>query len=667
MAAASALGAGFAPAASAATCTWNPAAGNWNTAAAWSCGAVPGAADTADIGATKAVTINSAQTVQSLNNAGSVNIDAFLLTLGGGGSTTNTGTLNVGAGPNPNNAALNVSVGHNVNNTGGVINISADSVLNQFGSTLTGGTINTTGTGKVVAYLGNNYLDGVTLNGVLDLATAGNARENVINGLTLNGSANIANGGILSLDSAHTSGGNQTIAGTGSINLNDAGARLSLEGTGTTTLGTGITVRGQGNIGQPAYTGGNNTLVNDGLISADVSGGTLEIVPPAGSGSVSNNGTLQATGGGTLKLSTNVANSGLIVAHNGSGVLLNGASVSGGTLASLGTGAIAANGSGNNFLNGVTLSAGSVLDLTSQGNARERIAGGATLNGAVNVANGGVLSLDSSTALGPNQTIGGTGTINLNDASARLAIEATGSTTLGSGLTVRGQGNIGTPAIVGGNNVLTNDGLISAEVSGKTLQITAPASVGSVVNNGTLQAINGAVLQLSTSINSNPGGQIIAGAGSQVVQNNVTLNGALNASGSGVFSADGNGGNFLNAATLNGVLDLASIANAHERIINGATINGAVNVSNGGILVLDSANTSGGNQTVAGTATINLNDANARLGIDGTGNTTLGSGITVRGQGNIGSPVIVGGSNVLTNNGLISADVSGGTLSITAP
>ncbi|MBS0609157.1 MAG: hypothetical protein JSS19_07385, partial [Proteobacteria bacterium] len=132
----------------AANCSWSPATGNWATAGNWSCAGVPGAADSATIAASRTVTINSAQSILNLTNGGNVNIDAFLLTLQGGGSTTNTGTINVGAGPIPNNAALNIGSGHNVNNAGGVINVSPDSVVNQFGS-ISGGTINTTGSGKL--------------------------------------------------------------------------------------------------------------------------------------------------------------------------------------------------------------------------------------------------------------------------------------------------------------------------------------------------------------------------------------------------------------------------------------------------------------------------------------------------------------------------------------
>src|SRR5262249_12276439 len=149
-------------------------------------------------------------------------------------------------------------------------------------------------------------LSGVTVNGILDLTTFGSSRERVVNGTTLNGPVNIANGGILSLDSSNTSGGSQTIGGTGSINLNDASARLSLEGNGTATLGAGIVVHGQGNIGVPVFVAGTTNLINNGRISADANGGTLSITPGANSGNLTNNGVLEATGGGTLVLSANV-------------------------------------------------------------------------------------------------------------------------------------------------------------------------------------------------------------------------------------------------------------------------------------------------------------------------------------------------------------------------
>ena len=209
---------GSAMPASALNCTWNPATGNWGAAGNWSCVAVPGSADSATIAVTKTVTIDTGQSILNLTNAGSVNIDQFGLNLVGGGSTINTGTINVGGGITAN---LGVSAGHNINNTGGVINVANGSVINQFGSTITGGTINTTGTGQLTAFLsGSNFLSGVTLNGTLDLAT-GQGIERITNGLTLGGAAgaiNINSASLLTLE------GTQTIGGTGSINFGSTAA-----------------------------------------------------------------------------------------------------------------------------------------------------------------------------------------------------------------------------------------------------------------------------------------------------------------------------------------------------------------------------------------------------------------------------------------------------------
>ncbi len=584
---------------------------------------------------------------------------------------TSGGTINITAASTTNSGILEAKNGGTLQLSGPVTQTGSGQLnaagvgsrVLQNGSAITGGVINTSGGGAFTAgSSASNYLNNVTVAGTVDMTTVANSRERIANGLTLNsGSFNIATGGILSVN-----GGTQTLGGTGgTINLNDAGARLALEGSGTTTLGSNIVVRGQGNIGQPALTGGSNNLVNNGRISADVSGGTLNIVPGAGSGNVTNNGILEATGGGTLLLSANViGNTGSqISADAGSSVRQNGITITG-VINTSGGGLFTASSNTANFLNGVTLNG--TLDLASIANSRERIGNGLTLNGTVNVANGGILSLDSTLTTGGNQTLGGTGSINLNDAGARLALEGSGTTTLGSNIVVRGQGNIGQPALIGGSNNLVNNGRISADVSGGTLNIVPGAGSGNVTNNGILEATGGGTLLLSANVIGNTGSQISAGAGSSVRQNGITITGVINTSGGGLFTASSSTANFLNGVTLNGTLDLASIANSRERIGNGLTLNGTVNVANGGILSLDSTLTTGGNQTLGGTGSINLNDAGARLALEGSGTTTLGSNIVVRGQGNIGQAALTGGTNNLVNNGRISADVSGGTLDIVA-
>ena len=72
----------------AANCTWNPASGNWSVAGNWSCSLVPGAADTATIAATRSVTIDTTQSILSLSNAGTVNIDAANFSMTDDGTIT---------------------------------------------------------------------------------------------------------------------------------------------------------------------------------------------------------------------------------------------------------------------------------------------------------------------------------------------------------------------------------------------------------------------------------------------------------------------------------------------------------------------------------------------------------------------------------------------------
>ena len=511
----------------------------------------------------------------------------------------------------------------------------------------------------------NNYLNGVTMNGTLDLTSIANSRERIVNGLTLNGAVNVANGGILTFDSNNTTGGAQTIGGTATINLNDSNAKISIEGNGSTTLGSGVLIQGQGEIGTAIYGGGTNVLTSNGTISANASGGTLTINPPGNSGSFVNNGTLEAQNGGTLVLNTNITNNtgSEIIAGTGSTVLQNGVSLNG--ILDVAAGSLTASASSNNVFNTVTLTGN--LDLTTDANSREQIVNGLTLTGAVNVANGGILTLSDNGTTGNIQSILGNATINLNDSSAKISIEGNGTTTLGANVLIQGQGEIGTAIYGGGNNTLVNNGTITANAgAGTSLTINPPANSGSVTNNSILSAVNGSTLVLASTVNN--AGQIDATSAGVVQQVAVSLNaGTINTSGGGVLQANTSGNNFLNGVTLNGTLDLTTITNSRERIVNGLTLNGAINVANGGVLSLDSNDTTGGAQTLGGTATINLNDPSARISIEGNGSTTLGANVLIQGEGEIGNAIYGGGNNALTNNGTITANVAGGTLTLNAP
>ena len=629
----------------AASCTWLPTSGNWGAAANWSCGIVPGAADDATIALTRTVTIDTAQAIRNLGNAGTLNLDAFLLSLAGGGGTTNTGTINVGGA---STAALQMNGGHNITNTGGLISIGNGSSLNQFGGTIAGGTIGTSGTGALTVFNSSaNFLSGVTLNGLMDMSSNPGSRQRVTGGITLGGTGVVTINGnsILSFE------GTQTIAGNGTFVFGSTGGgnRFDLDGTGTTTLAAGSTIRGHsGTIGQEINIGGTQVLQNLGLISADTSGGTISFT----GSTVDNRSILEARNSGTLVLNTDVAQtaSGVIHADTAGVVLHNGSRITGGTITTAGGGVLRASGSSTSFLDAVTLSG--TLDLA--GGGRERVANGMTLSGGtININNNGILSFEG------NGTLGGSGTIvfGATGAGNRLDLDGNGTTTFGPNVVVRGQnGTIGQEINIGGTQTLVNNGMISADTAGGTISIMQSA----VTNNGTLEARNGGTLVLSSNVAGGATGQIFAGPGSQVIQNGVTISGIVNSSGTGLFTANSDFRNRLDNVTLNGVLDMTG--GGRERVSGGGlALNGQININNNAILSFEGDGTLGGSGTIIFGAT----GAGNRLDLDGNGTTTFGPNVVVRGQnGTIGQEINISGTQTLVNNGLISADAAGGTISI---
>ncbi len=141
-----------------------------------------------------------------------------------------------------------------------------------------------------------------------------------------------------------------------------------------------------------------------------------------------------------------------------------------------------------------------------------------------------------------------------------------------------------------------------------------------MTNNNILEAKSGGTLQLSSVNITNSGSGQINALNTGVVQHNsgTVTGGTINTSGSGVFRAVNSGSNFLSSVSVAGTVDMTTIANSRERIIDGLTFSGGnFAIANGGILSLDSTVTA--NQTIGGTGTINLNDPGARLAFEGTG------------------------------------------------
>ncbi|MGI9088431.1 MAG: beta strand repeat-containing protein, partial [Chthoniobacterales bacterium] len=291
-------------------------------------------------------------------------------------------------------------------------------------------------------------------------------------------------------------------------------------------------------------------------------------------------------------------------------------------------------------------------------------------------------------------------TVNMDAATTSdLSIEGANTPTLGANVLVRGAGNIGRQLLVGGANGLTNQGTITADRSGLSLTIL-PDSFN---NQGTLNATGGGILTINASnwqssgtINANNaivnfGGTFISTNLGTINNTNSTLNitGTLNNTGNtytlpasaGAFTLNGgrilggtlnvgapgasllftsSGNNRLDGVLINGDLNLG--AGQIARLQNGAQINGVVTLSgNDSILALDEAS------TLNTALTINLDAATTSdLSIEGDNAPTLGANVLVRGAGNIGRQLLVGGTNSLTNQGTIVADRTGQTLAVRA-
>jgi hypothetical protein len=237
-----------------------------------------------------------------LANNGTVNANSSGQTLfldsNANGGVTNTGLLEA-----TNKGTLQISTV--INNAGGNITANGGAVLSN--STIQGGTLNTLGGGTMGTNPGfNSTLDGST-HGALTISagstyTNGNASNlitlgNIIN----NGNIQVAagsNNSFLFLNNNTTLNGNGTVT----LSTTGGGSAIILQENGPllTLTNASNTIQGAGMIEGP---GGPLTVNNQaaGTINANVNGQTLFV---NGIGTLTNAGTLEASGGGKLLVSS---------------------------------------------------------------------------------------------------------------------------------------------------------------------------------------------------------------------------------------------------------------------------------------------------------------------------------------------------------------------------
>ena len=568
---------------------------------------------------------------------------------------TNEGTMQASGG---GILLLNGNGGGAFNNSAGtILALDGSQVQLTNGASISGGILNTVGTGLFR-----------TLNSAVltNLANAGAFL--VTNGTSLTLVDTINNSGSFTLNSTGSFtdlliNSDVTLVGGGVINIANAGR---VRGTGTLFNG-GIngeahTIQGEGNNTGSGLGNNELTIVNrsGGLIDANISGAVLNVDP--GAGDLTNQGLMRASNGGFLRLNGNgggtFINQNIISALNGSEVqLINGATITGGTLSTAGTGVIrnigtatldsltntgsfiANNGTSTTFTGTIT-STGSIL-LNSTGSFTDLF-----INGNVTLTGGSALTLSNAAR------IRGGGTLFIGGSA-------------GQAFTVQGEANNSGSGL--GNNELTvvnrSGGLINANVAGAALNVD-PGS-GGLTNQGLMQASNGGILLLNgngVGAFDNSGGTILALDGSQVqLTNGASISGGLlNTAGSGLFRT-------LNSATLT---DLTNAGAFH--VTNGTSLTLVGTINDTGSISLDSSGSFtdlfiNSDVTLLGGGALNIANA-GRVRGSGTlfNGGPNGEAHIIQGEGNnTGSGL---GANELTivnrSGGLVDANINGAVLNV---
>jgi len=600
-------------------------------------------------------------------------------------NTPSTGTLLVNTASMTNQGLLEATAAgtlglqNSFNNLGGrILATGSNSTVQFISGTVQGGILTTASNGILTNPPGNSFtLDGSS-QGTLTIAgtfVVGNSSTTFLTGTINNTGAIQVNAG--GNNTFLTMSGGVSLTGGGTVTLIKGGngtAAIATSGGAQTLTNVNNTLQGFGVIGW------NGLLVTNqagGIINANTTNnGTLLLNPS----SMTNQGLLEATAGGTLQLETTTNNAGgtIFATGSNSSVQFISGSVQGGTLSSASNG-ILTTPPGNAF----------TLDGSSQGTL--------TMAGIFVVGNSSTTYLTG--------TINNTGAIQVNAAGNNTSLTMAGAVSLtGVGTVTLTKGGNGTAAISssGGAQTLTNvnNTLQGAGVIGDGLNVINQGTINAnlpaqgilelnpdaLTNEGVLEATAAATLQLNGSIFNNTGGNILAsGTGSNVQFANgaVIQSGTITTSGGGVLGVansnnltlDGNAhgpltivGTYMGSngsstfliGTINntGVIQVAAQGNNTFLTMTGGVSligNGAVSLSTGGNGTA-ALSTAGGDQLLT-----NVNNTLEGFGVIGF------NGLEVVNQGtinaNVSASTLTVNPSVFTNQGLLEA-TSGGILAL---
>ena len=380
------------------------------------------------------------------------------------------------------------------------------------------------------------------------------------------------------------------------------------------TVNSTISLAGGGNGIQ--LRDGNATL---GLSATGVIQGSAAVFETFGGATVADNGLINANQmGNTLSLNVDfITGAGTLQATNG-GILSIGGRLNGSGLnvSVDNTAGIAVIINGGGLSGTLASTTGTGLSFAANGS---NVIDSATINGDLTFAGAAYAQVfNANTVSGTIHMAGTSNGIQLRDGNATL--------TVNSGGAIRGYGAIFQTF---GGATLANNGIVSADTAGQTLTLN-PSNIG---GSGTFEAKNGGVLSIGGLWNGNNAVvNVDANPNSAVLVNGGGLTGSFAAStGTGISFAN-NGSNTISSATIGA--DLTFAGAAYAQVFNANTVSGTIHM----------AGTSNG---------IQLRDGNATL--------TVNSGGAIRGYGAIFQTF---GGATLANNGIVSADTAGQTLTL---
>ena len=353
--------------------------------------------------------------------------------------------------------------------------MTADLSFGVAGGTIDGGTVETTGGAALFATHSGGTLDGVTLDGTLDL-TGYYPSLDVTGGLTLdNGTIDIGNPvASNSYRHAHIPGrtdpGRLRLGRLWRAAANRIDTESSGGDSGTLTIGPNVTVGGD--YGYIGFNDNNSNIetpiVIQGTVDATTSGGAIVIYSVNGS----NSGTIEATGGAVILPGTNWTNSGTIQATDGGSVTVDDTWTNSGTIAAT-TGGIA-------YLEGSFTDPGVIsVDSTSQ----------IYLDGTFSVDSGSSFAGTGVDYL--RGTLDNTGeTLTLDDPGLTFALY--GGTIDGGTVETTGGAALVATGVSGTLDGVTIDGTLDMSTGGDTVTVTDGLTLNGTLDLGPADPANGA-------------------------------------------------------------------------------------------------------------------------------------------------------------------------------